>query len=133
MSAINRNNRFKEFFTEYLLNADIIDCILGKGYNYKQIDIPVLQAIVDMGFLAGILYFAINIVLPSIIILKRNGDGAVCFFKLFAFSMMLQNFYSGIPYGYYKYIWLVLLIFIYSKNNKGLINSNNLNEKFKIG
>lgn len=110
IAAQSRNFHFRESLELYFNNSDFLQFFLGRGYNFRQIDIPLLQAFVDMGFIMGLLYFYIQIIIPcKIIFIKKNNS--FIFFKLYAIMMMTQNIYSGVPYGYYKYVWLVLLIY----------------------
>ncbi|MFS0774811.1 hypothetical protein ABC255_02060 [Neobacillus sp. 3P2-tot-E-2] len=99
----------------YLLlsEASILEILFGFGYMNDWIDFPFLQAIIDMGIIFGFIYIYIQSMPIIYTISKKHKlkDGELFFFYL-AIVGLLNNFYSGIPYGYYKYVYLIPFIYV---------------------
>lgn len=103
----------REKSIDLFYQASVFRKIFGFGYMYEWIDFPFLQAIIDMGIIFGGIYIYIQIkpVLYGIMKLKTFKDGELLFLY-FTIIGFLNNFYSGIPYGYYKYVYLIIFIYV---------------------
>lgn len=120
-----------------LSEATMIQLLFGFGYMYKWIDFPFLQAIIDMGIFFGILYIYIQIKPILYTILKpstlQNGE---LFFLFLAIVGLLNNVYSGFPYGYYKYVYLIPFIYVIQlkkrEKESNIIQSSINNKQLKL-
>lgn len=111
-SGAIRNNSIMALWNEYNTSFTFKDVLFGKGYMYKHIDFPYFQAFTDLGLLIGILYAYVQLVFPFRIIAKKPVDGAQQFLQYYMITVILENFYSGTPYGFDKFIPLILLMFV---------------------
>lgn len=96
-----------------LSRASLTEIVFGFGYMHQWIDFPFMQAIIDMGIICGIIYVYIQLKPVIYVIFKKQllQDGELFFFYLTLVGV-LNNFYSGIPYGYYKYVYLIPFIYV---------------------
>ncbi len=111
-SGTIRNNQITSLWNEYNTSFTFKDVLFGKGYMYKHIDFPYFQAFTDLGLIMGILYAYVQFILPIRIIVRKPLDSAQQFFQYFMITVILENFYSGTPYGFDKFIPLILLMFV---------------------
>lgn len=109
-AAEARNLVMKSVPQEYL-SADIITILFGNGYGYRQLDLPYLQAFTDLGLIWGIYYFVIQCLYPIRILMKREKDCGVSLLKYIGIMTVTYNLYSGVPYGHYKFVGLILMIY----------------------
>lgn len=97
----------------------VINWLFGKGYNAKWIDFPFLQCFYDMGILGGLFYIATQL-LPFCFFAehRRNMQNhEKLLFYLFIISFV-NNFYSGIPYGMGKFMYIVPLLANWENSRK---------------
>ena len=125
-AALSRTNHWKIYSELYLYNSNIVEFIIGRGYNFSQLDIPYLQAFVDMGLLGGIVYIIFQLFIPIKMIFTINNDKSLNFIKYFVISILTQNIYSGIPYGYYKFVGLIVLFYLYVNVRKKSRENNKI-------
>jgi len=66
-----------------------------------------------MGILSGFIYICIQLspIIGWILNGKLKSDENIFVFYL-AIVGMLNNFYSGIPYGYYKYVFIIPCVYV---------------------
>lgn len=93
------------------LASDIKTILFGNGYGYQQLDIPYLQAFTDLGLIGGLYYFVIQCIFPVGILLKKEKDQGINLLKYIGIMTVTYNLYSGVPYGHYKFVGLILLIY----------------------
>ena len=95
------------------------DWLFGKGYNAKWIDFPFLQCFYDMGIPGGLFYIATQL-LPFGFLAEHKSNmqnHEKLLFYLFIISFV-NNFYSGIPYGMAKFMYIVPLLANWSNIRK---------------
>jgi hypothetical protein len=92
-----------------LENTSFEQWIFGRGYMFKYLDFPFLQAIVDMGLIFGFIYICIQTIFPFNSWKSKNNDPAFKFFQYCSMLFFFSNFSAGIPYGYDKFAQLILL------------------------
>ena len=85
------------------------DWLFGKGYNAGWIDFPFLQAFYDMGIVGGIIFILAQTYLPFRFFFIKGKNMARYQKMLFYLYIITftNNFYSGTPYGYIKYIFVL--------------------------
>lgn len=83
--------------------------IFGRGYMFQYLDFPFLQAIVDMGIIFGSLYIIIHTFLPLKSWTHVTDNVAVRFLQYYSILFFFNNFFGGIPYGYGKFVPLIIL------------------------
>ncbi len=86
-----------------------VNYIFGYGYMSKYLDQPILQCFFDMGVLGIFCYIYIMLLLPIILLLKRNNDRSLLFFKMNAILALISCFTGGLPYGYRLYMSSIFL------------------------
>lgn len=111
---IRYNNRQKTI--EELHNYNIKELIIGRGYMYRQIDLPYLQAFSDGGLVFGLSYFIISLVWVLKYVFYENKDEFGKLITVFALLTILNNTYTGVPYG--LTLTYILLIIFYDSINK---------------
>ena len=116
-AAINRNINITTVPREYL-SSGLFNIIFGKGYGYKQLDVPYLQAFVDLGLIGGIWYFIIAAICPAVSIVHRSDNRAKLLVKYIAIMSIAYNLYSGVPYNHYKFVGLILLAYMDMMNRE---------------
>ena len=89
-----------------------------KGYAYKDIDFPYLEAFSDFGILGGLFFGFVALLLPIKFILQKESDKAILFAQYYALIAIFQNIYSGLPFGHYKFIPIIFLIWIANAERK---------------
>lgn len=102
------------------------DWLFGKGYNAKWIDFPFLQCFYDMGIPGGLFYIATQL-LPFGFLAKHKSNmqnHEKLLFYLFIISFV-NNFYSGIPYGMAKFMYIVPLLANW-KNTSGIAHKTTI-------
>lgn len=102
----------------------VINWLFGKGYNAKWIDFPFLQCFYDMGILGGLFYIATQLLPFSFFAEHKSNmqNHEKLLFYLFIISFV-NNFYSGIPYGMTKFMYIVPLLANWSNSRKAQITA----------
>lgn len=87
-----------------------IEFLFGKGYMYKYLDFPLLQAFVDLGLIGGLIFCYFNVIYPFYTIFKQRPPltGYNEFINYLLIMGIADLFYYGIPYGWNKYIYIIL-------------------------
>ena len=102
------------------------DWLFGKGYNARWIDFPFLQCFYDMGILGGLFYIVTQL-LPFRFFAEHRSNmqnHEKLLFYLFIISFV-NNFYSGIPYGMGKFMYIVPLLANW-ENTSGLAHKTTI-------
>lgn len=110
-AAINRNiniNNFGELFS----NGTVLQQLFGHGYAYFWMDVPYLEAFIDLGILGGAWYLIIQLIMPLKVIFRKTNDVALRFSQYFAIIAITYNLYSGLPYGQYKFVPVIILFYV---------------------
>lgn len=113
--AAGARNTVMNSIPKQYLSSDILTILFGNGYGYQQLDIPYLQAFTDLGLIGGVYYFIIQCIIPVRILLKREKDKGINLLKYIGITTMTYNLYSGVPYGHYKFVGLILLVYVIDK------------------
>ena len=108
--AIRNYNRINSW-NDYMTNYSGIEIVLGKGYGYDNIDLPAFTAFKDLGLFGGIFYIIIQIIIPLTLIFKKTNDSAIIFFQYFSIYTIISAFYTGVSYGHYKFVPIILLAY----------------------
>ena len=107
----------QKLWSDYIRNYSLIDYIFGKGYSYGYIDFPVFTAFTNLGIFGGLLYFYVQIVTPLKRHFIRTKDKSILFFQYYTIYTMLESFYSGVSYGHYSFIPIIILVFCTQRMN----------------
>ena len=121
------------FAIDYIrFNFSPLNYIFGGGYMVKWLDIPILQAYLDMGIIGFFFYLYYVLLLPIISIIKASATNVAIQFASFnAFYSIFSAFNSGNPYGYNKWIPIVVLVFVLINASKDTKQVNAETLKFK--
>lgn len=109
-AANNRVEARQLYFNEYLNSSTVWQFIFGRGYSLAQMDFPYLQAFWDLGLVGGFAYMYFQGILPIKLAIHHTYESGVTFLRYWTLIYLTMNFYSGVPYGYFKFIPLILLL-----------------------
>lgn len=113
-TGAGRNSNTKAMIDELKNDYSAFEIIFGKGYAYKDIDFPYLEAFSDFGLIGGLFFLYVALLIPVRMILRKESNAAVRFAQYYALIAIFQNIYSGLPFGHYKFIPIIFLIWITS-------------------
>jgi hypothetical protein len=122
-SALGRVNSFGEF--QKVLFERPWEMILGKGFRYRYLDIPILETWLDCGIVAFISFGLMNwcIFVESIRAIKSNTNPLTTFLGYFYMCYFVGLFTGGEPYGTpYWFIFCVMIRFLGIKYIQSLPN-----------
>lgn len=117
LSAQNRVLMRRKIFNIMKTNFGIINCLIGYGYNKYYIDMPILQAFFDGGFLGLFLYGFYTLYIPLKEQFNKKNTTFIMFIKLFSIQTILDQFYCGLPYYFFFFIPAILILFAKPYNN----------------
>jgi hypothetical protein len=88
------------------------DLILGYGYKYIYLDVPILESLTDQGILGFILFGGLNalIVYHVLGVMRRNPNPLSVFLAYFYMLVLVQLFTNGRPYDISFWFPLSLMI-----------------------
>lgn len=112
-SALGRVNTFGTF--KKVLFETPWDLILGKGYRFLYMDIPILETWIDCGIVAFWSFAMMNIVIfrQSLRAIKDGTNPLTTFLGYFYMCYFVTLFTGGEPYGIaYWYVFLVMIRFL---------------------
>jgi hypothetical protein len=112
-SALGRVNSFGEF--QRVLFERPWEMILGKGFRYRYLDIPILETWIDCGIVAFVSYGLMNwcIFVESLKAIKNNTNPFTTFLGYFYMCYFVGLFTGGEPYGTpYWFIFCVMIRFL---------------------
>jgi len=119
-SAMGRVDNINLFFK--LVEEEKYNLIFGKGFNYRYMDIPILEVFVNLGIIIFFIYvaFIILIIINSLKALKSTSIFQN-FLALINIQLLLSMISSGRPMDlFYCIIYAVLIRFLNVENNKTL-------------
>ena len=112
-SALGRVNTFGAF--KKVLFETPWDLILGKGYRFLYMDIPILETWIDCGIIAFWSFAMMNLVIfrESLRAIKDGTNPLTTFLGYFYMCYFVTLFTGGEPYGIaYWYVFLVMIRFM---------------------
>lgn len=118
-----RNNILSEYKT-----YSLIETLFGKGYMYRYLDFPLLQAFIDLGIFGGTFYLLMLVILPLRFILHKSNDKSIIVIQLFLVGSVIDLFFNGIPYGWDRFLMMMIALF-YFDFNKNVDGRNGSVEK----
>jgi hypothetical protein len=130
-SALGRVNTFGAF--KKVLFETPWDLILGKGYRFLYMDIPILETWIDCGIIAFWSFAMMNLVLfrQALRAIKDGTNQLTTFLGYFYMCYFVTLFTGGEPYGIaYWYVFLVMIRFLgikYLKNTPAPIQRKEQN------
>lgn len=110
-SATVRYSIRSRIFSEYS-SYSFLEILFGKGYMYGYLDFPLLQAVIDGGWIFGLLFMIIHLLIPLKNLFGFPQSDYELFVKLFSVNGILNLFYCGVPYGQGVYIYPLLVLFL---------------------
>lgn len=116
-SAANRIKLRSRVFDIISNEFEFYNYLFGYGYNNFYVDMPILQIFLDMGIIGLILYTIYTIYIPIKNCIKKSTTDIDLFIKLFSLQMIFDQFYCGLPY-YYFYFTPVILIMTFEFSGK---------------
>ncbi len=125
-AAINRNININSF-GKLFINGTILQQLFGHGYAYFWMDVPYLEAFIDLGVFGGIWYLIIQLIMPLKVIFRKTNDVALRFSQYFAIIAITYNLYSGLPYGQYKFVPVIILFYV-----ENTISTSNTKESVDV-
>ncbi|MCD8328854.1 MAG: hypothetical protein LUC25_07165 [Ruminococcus sp.] len=132
-AASSRNAMISEF-PEIFNSGTLFQQLFGHGYAYYWMDVPYLEAFIDLGIFGGIWYLIVQLIIPVRIILRRTDSLSLKYAQYFAIIGITYNIYSGVCYGQYKFVPVVILIYVAFNclGNHSSTSESNLNFKWSI-
>jgi hypothetical protein len=127
-SAMGRVNSFAEF--KKVLFETPWQLILGKGYRFLYMDIPLLETWIDCGIIAFISFSLMNFVIfkEALRAIKEGTNPLTTFLGYFYMCYFVGLFTGGEPYGTpYWFIFCVMIRFLgikYIQRNTNFIRKS---------
>ena len=112
-SALGRVNTFGAF--KKVLFETPWELIIGKGYRFLYMDIPILETWIDCGILAFLSFAIMNLVLfkEALIAIKDGTNELTTFLGYFYMCYFVTLFTGGEPYGIaYWFVFCVMIRFL---------------------
>lgn len=112
-SALGRVNTFGAF--KKILLESPWELILGKGYRFLYMDIPILETWIDCGILAFLSFAIMNWILfkAALKAIKESTDEFTTFLGYFYMCYFVTLFTGGEPYGIaYWFVFCVMIRFL---------------------
>ncbi|AQG79668.1 hypothetical protein [Spirosoma montaniterrae] len=109
-SAANRSVS-AQFFSN-VLGGHLHRLILGYGYKFLYLDVPVMEAFVDLGILGFVLFGGVNLLTMyyALGIMRRNPNPLCTFLAYFYMLILVQLFTNGRPFEISFWFPLALMI-----------------------
>lgn len=117
LSANYRRQRLETIPELYLFNSNFKEFVFGRGYMTEWLDIPFLQAFYDLGFIGGIYFLIIQLFLPLFFIFKKTDEPIIKFAQYYVLLRVILHFCSGLPYGCFFPLVMLMLFFNIKKLN----------------
>ena len=112
-SSLGRVNNFATF--KKVLFEEPYNLILGKGYKFLYMDIPILETLIDCGIVAFLCFVTLNWIMfkESIKVIKNQTSPFTTFLGYFYMCYFVTLFTGGEPYGiYYWFVFAVMIRFL---------------------
>lgn len=109
-SAANRS--FSALFLSNVLTGHLYTLILGYGYKYLYLDIPIVEALTNLGLLGFVLFGGVNglSLYYSQRIMRTNPNPLSTFLAYFYMLILVTIFTNGRPYDISFWFPLALMI-----------------------
>ncbi len=132
VSAMTRVALRKQVIQRWLADDGLLEILFGHGYIETYVDVPIIQIFSDLGIFLGIIYVFFSLILPLKIILEKKGtlDINIRLMKLMVAPILINQFVSGVPYGYR--FWLPLTYLLALVDNKSSVIRINKLAKDKL-
>ena len=100
-----------QFFSN-VLEGHLSDLILGYGYKYIYLDVPILESLTDQGILGFILFGGLNALCIYHVfgVMRRNPNQLSVFLAYFYMLILVQLLTNGRPYDISFWFPLALMI-----------------------
>lgn len=121
MAASIRMGSLDEVKENYFHNSSISEILFGRGYMTKWVDIPIAQAIYDLGAIGGLFYIIAGVIVPIKYVLKKQTEPILIFAQCLVLQIIFNNVSSGCPYGVFLPIIFMVLL---AKREKEKINED---------
>ena len=112
-SSLGRVNNFAIF--KKALFEEPYSLILGKGYKFLYMDIPILQPLIDCGIIAFLSFATLNwmIFKESLKVIRNQTSPFTMFLGYFYMCYFVTLFTGGEPYGiYYWFVFAIMIRFL---------------------
>lgn len=112
-SALGRVNTFGAF--KKVLFESPWELIIGKGYRFLYMDIPILETWIDCGILAFLSFALMNLVLfrEALKAIREDSNEFTTFLGYFYMCYFVTLFTGGEPYGIaYWFVFCVMIRFL---------------------
>lgn len=109
-SAANRS--VSALFFTNVLEGHIHMLIFGYGYKYSYLDVPIIEALADLGILGFVLFGGLNamVIYHAVRIMSRNPNPLSVFLAYFYMLVLVQLFTNGRPFEISFWFPLALMI-----------------------
>ncbi|GAB3544880.1 O-antigen ligase family protein [Spirosoma fluminis] len=109
-SAANRST--SALFFSNVLEGHIHRLILGFGYKFLYLDVPILEALTNLGILGFVLFAGVNLktLYYSVIAMRDNPNPLNTFLAYFYLLILVTSFTNGRPYEISFWLPLALMI-----------------------
>lgn len=128
-SAVNRTMTMAQSW-EIIYSRGILQTLFGNGYMTLYVDVPILQAFLDLGLIGGIMYSFFIVILPINLLFSRKkkqvfraDEDLWMQYMLFIFltvQVIAKQIISALPYGADVYwpaiLCLTMVQYLPSKN-----------------
>lgn len=88
--------------------SSIIHFVFGNGYMDSWIDIPLLQAVIDLGILGGGIYFLCAFIIPISHLMRGTDSRAIQAAQYLVALSVAEGVANSFPYGHFFTIILLL-------------------------
>ncbi|MDD4993941.1 MAG: hypothetical protein PHR83_17100 [Paludibacter sp.] len=118
------------YFQNAMNDLNPFQLLFGRGFIVRFIDVPFMQAFLDLG-LFGFFFYTISLIyLPlKFIFVKLTSISHIIIIQLFAFHYLVDQLYAGMPYWSLQFMPIILLVFLYSNNRKQYIKIKKTSKK----
>lgn len=111
-ASVMIRNENRELALNAYRNNNIFQYFFGRGYGYMWIDFPLFEAFLDLGIIAGFVYFYLTFYLVLKQTIFKKSFSQFEYIVLFgAIAVSLSGFASGMPYGNTKYCPIILFLY----------------------
>ena len=109
-SAAIRTSAASIAWKRYWNETSVFKFIFGSGFMSSWVDIPLLQAFVDLGIVGGITFFIIQFIIPITHIIEKSQYKSVMVAQYLTILSMVEGVANSFPYGHFFSIMLLLTL-----------------------
>jgi len=109
VSGLTRNTLVKEMAVR-MSKWNIMNFLFGEGYMTLYMDVPFLQVFLDFGLWGFFCFFYLQIIIPLKYIFCHHKNNTHTFLSYFLVSSIINVFFSGIPYGWDKWLYVTMML-----------------------